>query len=490
MFCPWKTKQLHWVAVSKQGKRAFVDEGAADQKLVKELKKKEIADPAAAVAIVNFLCENGGDLDNHLLFKMNKRMRTALHLAVRFGYDGIVAAILNHAQRIGGTKRLLEHQRAGGLLAVHDAARMGRQTIVELLCSPDTQVGVKTLLKPDDDGWTPLFWALAGGKSISSRKEMDSSRLLGRKQTVEAILKYGTSKEDTEANDRLLLKHAITTDKYGITPLQLACTTNDIDLVNLFVGQDADAVMQGLKQQTTSAPPSHISWATNGMSSLLFAARAGALRVLKVLCEEYHLDLFTCDAENRTAVHHASLFGNINVLDFFVHQSKMAGALGSVSGEPHASAGAMHKLLLMKDKDERTCLHLACDPTCHEADGATPQIISENSDETKGEFGPFRAVVARLCEVGGAHLWSQKDKDGRTALHLCALGGYVDPCKILLEWGGLELLNETDKEGKTCLDLATAKSKNEDDGRCSRVLKCLMADTSRCGLGNVTSDPK
>ena len=117
-----------------------------------------------------------------------------------------------------------------------------------------SQVGVKMLLKPHDDGWTPLFWVLAGGKSINSGKE-DSSRLFCRKQTVEAILKSGTSKED----DKLLLKHVITTDKYGITPSQLACTTNDIDLVNLFVGQEVNkegAVMQGLKEQTTSALPS------------------------------------------------------------------------------------------------------------------------------------------------------------------------------------------------------------------------------------------
>ena len=104
MFCPWKKKQLHLVADSKQGKRVFVDEGASYQKLVKERKKKEITDPAAAVAIVNFFFENGGDLDNHLFLKMNKRKRTTLHLAVRFGYDVIVAAILNHTQRIGDEK--------------------------------------------------------------------------------------------------------------------------------------------------------------------------------------------------------------------------------------------------------------------------------------------------------------------------------------------------------------------------------------------------
>jgi len=60
MFCPWKKKQLHLVADSKQGKRLFVDEGASYQKIVKERKKKEITDPAAAVAIVIFFLKMVG----------------------------------------------------------------------------------------------------------------------------------------------------------------------------------------------------------------------------------------------------------------------------------------------------------------------------------------------------------------------------------------------------------------------------------------------
>lgn len=476
------------------------------------------------MAIVNFLCENGGDFDNHLIFKVNKRKLTALHLAARFGYDGIVAAILEHAQRIGGTKRLMEFERSGGLLAIHDAARMGKNTVVELLFKQDAEM----VLKADDDGWTPLFWALAGSKHIHSHEQIDANQRRRRKVTVETLLKYG---KERQADMHASHTYATTSDKYGITPLHLACATNDVDLVKLLVGQDEAAIMQALKQQTTSSPPWYISWATNGMSSLIFAARAGALRVLKMLCEEYHLDISTRDADNRTAVHHACLFRNINVLNFCVR--KVGAAQGSVAAESHARAGeasdSLHKLLLMKDKDERTCLHLACDTTSEDARGglneptsgpsapANSSVVSavqvqvqapktnflpsyvrqrsepalsilhgsdaccaadavdeESKIDENVKLGLFHAVVARLCEVGGANLCAQKDKDGRTALHLCALGGYVNRCQILLEKGGLELLNQKDREGKTCLDLASAKSKTEHD-RFSQVLKCLKA---------------
>jgi ankyrin repeat protein len=108
-------------------------------------------------------------------------------------------------------------------------------------------------------------------------------------------------------------------DKSGISALHLACTTNNTELVRSFIDGDPKPQQRhcgtaGLSWETTEQP-ARIPWVSKGMSALLFAACSGAVSVVKLLCEDYALDPDEiCDANSRTALHHACACGHAEVL--------------------------------------------------------------------------------------------------------------------------------------------------------------------------------
>jgi len=218
--------------------------------------------------------------------------------------------------------------------------------------------GRSALLSCDADGWCALHWVIAASKrSPTSQQQVDDFDSLApaRMRTLRFVL----------ANRGVISQR----DKSGIHPLHLACATNNVEVLRLLIShvtvspassneeesclesfQDEIVCAQALallEQPITATPPAHITWATAGMTSILMAARAGALKVLKVLCDSYDLSDLVVDGDKRSALHHSCLGGHLPVVKYLLararkRKEKVAERIGEV------------------DIRGRTCLHAAC----------------------------------------------------------------------------------------------------------------------------------
>ena len=186
--------------------------------------------------------------------------------------------------------------------------------------------------------------------NYGQQTQTDMDRMVQQRlASVEFLLQMACAYDGATGRRRLITL----ADHSGILPLHLACCINSPDIVRLLLcnlGDDDKAVPTSrvssdgrassggeglpavspdgssasvpqvkrnlshaswfrashlLKEPTKHAPPEHITWSSAGMTSVLFAARAGALKVLKMLCEELGLSDSVCDHSNRSALHHA-----------------------------------------------------------------------------------------------------------------------------------------------------------------------------------------
>jgi len=308
---------LHWVADSVQAAAKILEED--DEKHAAMLQVKE--NKEAGVAIVEWICKKYDELDKgrrpineHPLFQTENRGRTAVHLAVRFGTLDLADTIMKQAHQIGATDRLLKHARSGGLLPMHSAGRAGRPEMIRLLLNSGGDVWVR-----DDDGWPPLFWALVYSKECHAIDHMDDQRIEAVRMLRDHMMEGSKVKTDgLDVNDTF-------TDTYGISALHLACTSNHPIIVSMFLeGHNAAEVSQ-LMLRRCNEVPKHIKWASKGCDALLFAARAGALRIVRLLVENFAVSSETVDHDGRTIAHHACLFRRINVLEYIARRAEASG---------------------------------------------------------------------------------------------------------------------------------------------------------------------
>lgn len=366
---------------------------------------------------------------------------------------------------------------------MHSAAKAGRPEMVRLIYNfCGSKVGASMVEQRDDDGWTPLFWALAFSKECHSVDFVDAKRL----ETIQLLIEYVLSIGIGGLN---------AVDNYGISLLQLACASNSVELVKLFVEElvhkaPAAAVEEpcrlgrgGLSWKTTHVAPKHVSWATKGMSGLLFAARAGALRVFRLLVEDYRVCPDASDDDGRRAVHHACLYRRLNILDYLVRQAEE-------SGDQQLS------FLFEADIDGATCLHLACgqqeNPAVDsemvmddldsegedDADEALEkELLSREEDDEEDDVGanagwlsqrvlsaassyePKFLKYAGMAVEGALKRKDLKSGQGKCRVHESAplldervmQCTYVHVVKRLCELGGHRLLTQQDRQGRTAL---------------------------------------
>ena len=285
---------LHWIADSVGGAATFANPVSSSKtdSLMENTKKQ-----GSAVDMTAFLCglQNGTD-PKHILFQIDKSGRSALHIASRFGSEDLVHAILQEAKKVNGAEKLLKMARTNGMLAMHGAAHLGRSNIVETLYRFSGEgVGSEMVMAADEFGWIPVFWSLAGLQKQYAPAGKDGSR--DHKQAAVLLRSYGGSAGVEWA------------DCSGITALHLACATDDMELVSLFL-EEADPPREELSakdevvaaavkesdeqrarvERLTTKKSERVAWVEQGMSVLHFAAFSGATTVFEKLFADYQLD--------------------------------------------------------------------------------------------------------------------------------------------------------------------------------------------------------
>lgn len=377
---------LHWVADSIH----LEEDDERDEKHAAMLQVKE--NKQAGVAIVEWICKKYDEMDReyssiskHPLFQTENRGRTALHLAVRFGTLDLAEAIMKQAHQIGAADRLLKHTRSGGLSPMHCAAKAGRPEMIRLLLN--SGAGMMT----DDDGWLPLFWALVYSKECHAVDHMDKQRMEAVRMLRDHMM------EGSKVNQDGL----VVNDKYGISALQLACTTNHPHIVSMILEGHNVAEVSRQMMQRCNEVPRHIKWASKGCDALLFAARAGALSVVRLLLENFSVSSDTVDHEGRTTAHHACLFRRINVLEYLARRAE-------------ASGDREMTFLFKPDNQGATCLHLACGAS--ENVPMDPEMVVDHFDS--GDEGEDDADENMELKMHTQN--DDDDDDARGLLRRCA----------------------------------------------------------------------
>jgi 26S proteasome non-ATPase regulatory subunit 10 len=212
-------------------------------------------------------------------------------------------------------------------LPVHDAARDGKSLLLQSLLQHDPQ-GVN---KKDQDGRTPLFWAIStGGPEASS-----------------VILKF--IREHKPKNFDI-----DETDDSGWTALHLAASTGNLSVIDQLYQMVPDVNAQ----------------TTRGQTALHFATSKGHIDVVRSLLD-HGASPRTKDSLNQTPLHRAAAIGSLPILKILV------AAKCPINATDRSSWTALHHAYAEGHGDVAVeLLHAGADPDRTDAEGLTPEEVA------------------------------------------------------------------------------------------------------------------
>ncbi|KAI1714436.1 ankyrin repeats (3 copies) domain-containing protein [Ditylenchus destructor] len=315
------------------------------------------------------------------LNKLDSHEQTVWHWAVKRGSWNCLHELLLLFKG-GKASRWIMGKDRHGVTPLHLAAKQPTAKFLKaLLC----ELGPRDLYNEcrDFNGQSPLHYAAAAGSLA----------------TCEVLL---------EDQWKLPLDQR---DVFGQTPLMYAVGNKkaDAETIRLLGGKKSITVAMRNKR---------------GMTALHIAVLANNATALDVLLNQLKFNATVFDNENRTPLHYAALYGRMEMAQLLIHvgasndtrdchnvtaahYAAQAGHFETLSCILQASGG---KDLL--DSDNRSCLMWA--------------VIAGRAE-----------VVKKMLTDKNVELFSKSHKDNNqhTALHLAALNGNKEICKILVEDG-------------------------------------------------------
>ena len=174
----------------------------------------------------------------------------------------------------------------------------------------------------------------------------------------------------------------------------------------------------------------------NGRNCLHFAAMYGHLNFCKILIDKHNFDVYVADNQGWAALHHSSKYGSYELFRYF------------------ADTGAD---IYLKDHDGRNCLHIAAlnghlnlckilidkhNFDVHMADNQGHTALHHSV--YYGSFELFRY----FADIGDDIYL--KTHDGRNCLHIAAMYGHLNLCKMLIDKHNFDI-NMTDDSGISSL---------------------------------------
>src|ERR1035437_3461976 len=297
-------------------------------------------------------------------------------------------------------------------------------------------------------GFGLLFFALCVGVSVLRAAPLHDAAKAGDKAKVEELLAEGADINAKDENDYSPLHSAVDAAQPEIVELLLAkgaevngrgVSHNEITPLHLAAYRGLKAIAALLLVQGADINAK----SSTGLTPLCYAVNNGRNDVAELLVAK-GADVFSQDNDGATIVH--AIAGSRSAAGLVY--SQLLFSLGaSVDG---------------RDRNERTALHVATSYGNLEiaafliSKGADVNALDSDGDTPLFNAGTKRGVadVFRLLLVNGAQV-NVQNKDGLTPLHKAAADGSKEIFELLLDQGAeLEVENN---EGRTPLDYAALR---------------------------------
>ncbi|WKY10262.1 hypothetical protein Q1695_002537 [Nippostrongylus brasiliensis] len=323
---------------------------------------------------------------------------------------------------------------SGGATPLHWATQCGAAKVVRfILQSGKSPHGLAPFLVADKDGVTPIHIAAGGNAKIlqmfvDAVGATDDVFGLAQDKRGRGPLHYAASKANVESVRLILDSPALglpvdAKDSCGLTPLM--CAVGRVDVCRLLARR---------KEMSVSARN------RDGLSAIHLAAIANNLQVLKLFAEEMGRNVEVFDNDNRTPLHYAAEQGHYEIVQLLLE----SGARSTTSDKWDASPAhyaaqfsvscldlilAKNNYVEIKDRENRSCLMWA---VCAGNVEVIEYLVRKTSPDRQA-----------------------RDNHGFTALHLAAMVGNENICKVLVRQGWN--LSERDKLDNTPLHLAAGR---------------------------------
>ena len=321
---------------------------------------------------------------------------------------------------------------------LHDAVRAGKTEEVHRLLAAQ---GKKALLQPDGYGMLPLHYA-------SSTGNFEIGRVLLERYNANPNAK------PPEGNDWILR---------GRTPLHIAVTSANLDLVALLIDKKADLYAGD----------------RNGILPLHLAVQYGRMRAAKILMVRMGKRVHTPDANKTTPLHLAAQHGRgVLAAQLIALKAKVNLSNGYGMSPLHFAAAGGHEdvveLLIENgarinatDKQGVTPLYLAARDNRRRV---IVLLVSEKTINLDIQNNEGLTALTIALANGNANISSQLlqrnfnarqlDKAGKTLLHHAASGGDSKALRTILRAASADI-NSIDNLGNSPLHYATQAGKKE-----------------------------
>ena len=344
---------------------------------------------------------------------VDKIGRTALHCSAQRGNYELVTYFADMGTDI-------HVKRNDGKNCLHIAALEGNLDLCKVLIDKH-KFDVNSVQK---HGWTALHCSAQSGnyELVTYFADMGTD-IHVKTNDGRNCLHIAALKENLDLCKVLIDKHKFdvnSVDKIGRTALHCSAQRGNYELVTYFADMGTDI---------------HVK-TNDGKNCLHIAALNGNLDLCKVLIDKHNFDVNSVDKIGRTALHCSAQRGNYELVTYFAD---------------------MGTDIHVKRNDGKNCIHIAalngnldlCKVLIdkHQFDVNSVDKIGRTALHCSAQSGNYELVTYFADMATDIHVTTN---DGKSCIHIAALEGNLDLCKVLIDKHKFDV-NSVDKIGRTAL---------------------------------------